>query len=340
MHQSTGRGSLRLLALIFLLALPVAKVFATPVLPGSILISSTPDLASGTIREYTPAGVLVQTFAASAAPGGDTFPRDIAMDSSGRINIWNGTFNPFLTTLTPGLAPGSGTSVHNTFTGWSTVNATYFGGIAVSGNYAYVTDMSTFGGGGDEANGIVRFDLTTFQAVRFAQGTASGHGDYIDLNIGLDGLLYAIYPGGSPAGNMLDVINPQTMTLIRTVNLNMGLGAIATDQVGNIYATSPFDTKIFRFDPMGMLTGSLITGTAGLRDLDLSEDGRLLTISGDGRAILSDTSLTSLTSFDLGDGFTFFGAFAPVPEPGSSTFAILGLGLAALVQRRLRSRRP
>jgi len=332
------RCASQLLALIVAFIAVSPTISAAPVLPGDILVSTTASLGSGTIREYTPGGILVQTFTVSAAPGGDTYPRDIAVDSFGRINIWNGTFDPFLTTLTPGVMPSAASSVNNTFAGWSTVNATYFGGIAVGTNYAYVTDMATFGGGGDEANGVVRFDLATFQAIRFAEGTPNGHGDYIDLNLGQDGLLYAIYPGGSPAGNMLDVIDPLTMSLIRTVNLNMDLGAIAVDRDGNIYATSPFDGHIIRFNAAGTVTGSLVTGASGLRDLDLSEDGRLLTFSTDGKAFLSDTTLTSQTSFNIGSAQTFYGAFVPVPEPRSLALALLGFGML-LFWARWRRRR-
>jgi hypothetical protein len=325
---------------LLVLARSLAPVQATPLLPGNVLISSSANLQSGTIREYTPAGVLVQTFAVPTPSGVTPYPRDIATDSLGRINVWNGTFTPVLTTMTPSLAPGSATSVNNTLAGWSTVNATYFGGLAVGGNYAYATDMATSNGG--EPNGIVRFDLTSSQAIRFGQGAANTHGDYIDLNIGLDGLLYAIYPGGSPAGNMLDVFNPLTMALLRTVNLNMDLGAIAVDQAGEIFATSPFDPRIFRFNANGVLTGSLVTGTDGLRDLDLSGDGRLFTISGNGRAIFTDITLASMTSFNAGPANTFFGAFvtavAAVPESGGTALllisTLLPLGVAGLVMER------
>ncbi|HEY2125432.1 MAG TPA: PEP-CTERM sorting domain-containing protein, partial [Chthoniobacterales bacterium] len=171
--------------------------------------------------------------------------------------------------------------------------------------------------------------------IRFGQGTPNSHGDYIDLNIGLNGLLYALFPGGSPAGNMLDIFDPKSMTLLRTLNLNMDLGAIAVDHSGNIFATSPFDARIFRFDANGVLTGSLVTGTNGLRDLDLSSDGRLLTVSSTGNVILADTSLTSTTSFNVGSSNTFFAAFvgSPVPEPAVSVLLIAGGGLALVMRK-------
>ena len=168
---------------------------ATPLLPGNVIISTAPNLSGGIIREYTRSGLLVQTFTVPTSGDPSGYARDIATDASGRIHVWNGTFSPVLTTMTPGLAPGTATSVNHSLTGWSTVNATYFGGIAVSGNYVYATDMFTFSGG--EPNGIVRFDLTTFEAIRFGQGTQNSRGENIDLNIGLNGLLYALYPGGS-----------------------------------------------------------------------------------------------------------------------------------------------
>ena len=139
--------------------------------PGDILVSSTTDFQTSLLREYTPTGTLVQTFSVPIAPGGDAYSRGIATDASGNVQIYNGTFSPYLTTLNP---TGSGSFSNHTFSGWSTVNDIYFGGVAVNGNYAYATDMSTFGGG--SPNGIVRFDLTNFSAttVRLGAGERIG----------------------------------------------------------------------------------------------------------------------------------------------------------------------
>lgn len=330
----------RLLVTLVSTLLPFASSEATSLLPGDILVSSSSNLQTGVIREYTPSGVLVQTFSVPAPSGTTPIPRDIATDSFGRINIWNGTFTPVFTTGTPGVLPGEATWVNHTMAEWNTTNATYYTGIAVSGNYAYVTDMVI----GGDANGIVRFDLTNFSATRFGQGQSGSHGDYIDLNIGLDGLLYGLFPGGSPSGTQLDVFDPQSMTLLRTLNLHMETGAIAVDQFGNIFATSPFDSRIFRFDATGTMTGSLVTGTARLRDLDLSSDDHLLTIADDGHVILADTSLTTMTSFAIPSAATYFGAFvSPVPEPAPGVLIIVGsagaLGFLRFNRRKTPPRR-
>jgi len=189
---------------IGLLATTAPAAWAASLTPGDILVSSTTDLQTSVLREYTPTGTLVQTFSVPIAPGGDAYARAIATDVAGNVQIYNGTFSPYLTTLDP---TGSGSFSNHTFSGWSTINDIYFGGLVVNGNYAYATDMATDNPGG-APNGIVRFDLTTFAATRFASGPANGSGDYTTVGLGLNGLLYAPWPGGSPVGDHIDVINP------------------------------------------------------------------------------------------------------------------------------------
>ena len=136
----------------------------------------------------------MQTFTVPVAPGGDSYARGIGTDVNGNVQIYNGTFSPYLTTLNPA---GAGSFTNHTFAGWSTVNDLHFGGLAVNGNFAYATDMVTDNPGGSP-NGIVRFDLTTFAATRFASGPANGSGDYTTVSQGLNGLLYAPWPGAAP----------------------------------------------------------------------------------------------------------------------------------------------
>ena len=324
---------------IGLLATTWPSAWAGSLTPGDILVSSTTDLQTNVLREFTPTGTLVQTFTVPTAPGGDAYIRGIATDATGNVQIYNGTFSPFLTTLDP---TGSGTFTNHTFSGWSTVNDIYFGGVAVNGNYAYATDMDTSGGA---PNGIVRFDLTNFSATRFASGPANGSGDYTTVSLGLNGKLYAPWPGGSPVGDNIDVINPVTMTKT-TINLPFlfQLSGVTADQAGNIFAVGALgDGRIYKLDSNGNVLASISTGFTGLTGLEVSNSGQLLTASNGGEVILTNTSFSQLSSFSVGSQITTFDAFVTpstaVPEPTSLTLMAIGLGVAAFrLSRRRRWR--
>jgi hypothetical protein len=317
------------------------SAWAGSLTPGDILVSSTTDLQTSILREYTPTGTLVQTFSVSVAPGGDAYSRGIATDTSGNVQIYNGTFAPFLTTLNPA---GSGSFSNHTFGGWSTINDIYFGGVVVNGNYAYATDMATAGTGAP--NGIVRFDLTNFSATRFASGPANGSGDYTTVGQGLNGLLYAPWPGGSPVGNNIDVINPVSMTKTTiTLPFLFQVSGVTADQAGNIYAVGALgDGHIYKLDSNGNVLASIATGFTGLTGLELSNSGELLTASNGGEVIMTNTSFSQLSSFSVGSQITTFDAFvtpptvlAPVPEPASLTLMAIGLSVVAFrISRRRR----
>ncbi len=301
--------------------------------PGDILVSSTTDLQTSILREYTPTGTLVQTFSVPIAPGGDAYARGIATDAAGNVQIYNGTFSPYLTTLNPA---GSGSFSNHTFSGWSTVNDIYFGGVVVNGNYAYATDMATADPGGSP-NGIVRFDLTNFSATRFASGPANGSGDYTMVGLGLNGKLYAPWPGGSPVGDNIDVINPVTMTKTTiTLPFLFQVSGVTADSAGNIYAVGALgDGHIYKLDSNGNVLAEISTGFTGLTGLEISNSGQLLTASNGGEVILTNTSFSQLTSFSVGSQITTFDAFVTpptvpsVPEPASLTLVAIGLGVVA-----------
>ena len=122
--------------------------------------------------------------------GGASQLRDAVVDDHGRVHFYNGTFGPYLTTYDSETARFE----NHTFPGWNTANNGTYGGIGLFADAVYVTDQNL-----GDASGIVRFSLTDFSAQRFAEGQS-----YQDLNVGLDGFLYALN-GSYPATTIDDL---------------------------------------------------------------------------------------------------------------------------------------
>ena len=287
---------------------------ALPTTFGNLLVS---DVSTGVLREYTPQGQLVQSWQVPSPDRNFSDLRDIVQSADGRIHMFNGTFTPWMTSL----SPSDGSMSHLSMDGWSTVNNISYGGIATLGQYVYVTDMYTYGG---EAEGVVRFDLSNGSARRF---DVAGSPD--DLTLGLDGLLYV---GGS-------VYDPISMSLLRRVTLQGMNGSDirgrAVDANGFIY-TADWGGRISKFRPDGRLVSSLNTGNS-LMDIDVDASGRIVAGSRFGGVYMTDTNLSNLQSFFLDNQLlSLHVAFtnSNVPEPASLALAIAGLAAALAVRRR------
>src|SRR5262245_58600479 len=137
------RNPLRTLVCLAVIAATTQRGAADPLTPGNLLITH-----GNRLEEYTPAGVLVQGL--TVPPQGcDTVQlRSLVLDVHGNVQIYNGTFNPALTTYNP----VAGTFASHFFLGLSTVANVTYGGIGAFGNYVFLSDMFTFGGG--EPSGI------------------------------------------------------------------------------------------------------------------------------------------------------------------------------------------
>ena len=268
---------------------------------------------SSTISEYNSSGQLINsnTIRSGSSATINEYARDLIVDRDGNIQVYNGTFNPNLTTLSPQLQILSSRSI----AGWSTANNLTFGGIAAYENYIYATDMST---GGGQAKGIVRFDLDNSSTLRFADTI-----DFIDLTVGLDRKLYAL-----DQGSTVHVFDPLTGTAIKNFRIGPQIigstgynsKAIAVNQGGEIYSVD-LSGKIYKFSNNGTLLNSINTAFNRLSDIDIAANGKLLISSNDGRVFLSDESLTNPVTITMGTGYTTFATFAQNDLFSSSTLS-------------------
>lgn len=286
-------------------------VFAASLTPGNILISSEEVL-----YEYTTAGVFVQSLPIPDYTGeipNLSTARDIAVKvGSDLVHVFNGTFEPFLSTVNMVTSSWS----HDTYGGWSIINNSTYGGIAVTGDYVFVTDMSASLG---TEMGIIRFDLGG-STVRFADTTAP-----IDLNMGLDGLLYAL------DGQYVRIYNPATLALLNTINLHSTIAfndyrSVAANSAGEMFVVD-WDGDIHKTDSSGngVLSVSL-TSTAQskfLMDVDVAATGTVIVGDNSGGVTITDESFASPTGFAVGTSAIFVGIQTNAPVPVElSTFAL------------------
>jgi outer membrane protein assembly factor BamB len=250
-----------------------------------ILVSS-----NNAVAEFTDDGAFVQSFSVpfpGGRPGTETV-RDVAVGADGRAHVYNGTFEPFVSTLDP----LTGTWEHDSHPGWDTVNNVSYGGIATLGDFVFATDMRTFGDTASELGGVVRFDTRDGSSVRSSDVT-----DFQDLTVGLDGQLYAL---GEPAFSQVRIYDPQTLTVERSVTLPVSSDyrGIAVNADGDIFAAS-WNGTVYRFDSNGVLEDSFASGTSNLTDIDVAADGRLIVGGRFGVLIVTDESFADPRVFHV-----------------------------------------
>ena len=273
-----------------------------PINPGNILVM----LRNGIVCEYTRTGSLVQQLSVPVVHTVAEELRDAVVDDHGRVHFYNGTLNPYLTTYDSETARFE----NHTFPGWNTFNVLNYGGIGLFADAVYVTDQNC-----SDASGIVRFSLTDFSAQRFAEGHS-----YEDLNVGLDGFLYALNVGPTTT---IDVYNPVSQLLVKTINLSgdlygAGIGGIAVDTDGLIYGAG-WNGTIYKFDSSGAIRASLQVAQ-GVGDIDISAHGELITVDSDRNVYTTSTDLAGYSSFSVtvSTDYTTHVAFTDAaPQPTS-----------------------
>lgn len=225
--------------------------------------------------------------------GSNESAKDAVKLSDGTLVVYNGVFDPVLSVY------ANNAWSHLTFSGWSSVNNLTYGGIASNDRYVWVTDMETFGSPEDQDHGIIQFDLDGKNPdFRFAEDI-----EPIDLTLGKDGLLYALYPGGSPGGRFIDVYNPNDATFVKTINLSDIFGhtahrSIAVDSDSNVYIAD-LDGDVQMIDCNDNLVHSINVGGT-LFDIDIV-DGHVLVGGVSGEIFIADLQLQGFQTVQTED---------------------------------------
>ncbi|MCW9032477.1 MAG: hypothetical protein OQK58_13370, partial [Gammaproteobacteria bacterium] len=227
-------------------------LYAMPFGESNIIVSG-----DNMLFEYSVEGQIVQQIPTPPIPD-FTQIRDLIVTASGEVAIFNGTSDPELNLYNPQTEEWRSFK----FPGWSIVNNDSNGGIAAYGDGIYVTDMMADG------NGIIRFGLDG-TAQRVLEGK-----DYVDLTLGLDGKFYALKENTS----FVDIIDPELMQVIRTVQLEFAIDVrgIAVNSSGYIYTVS-WNGEFAKYDSNGTQWISMPgAGSINLVDIDIDAQGRIV----------------------------------------------------------------
>jgi hypothetical protein len=281
---------------------------------GNLLVTVAGPYPQHLFREYTPTGALVRSVNIPPTPGSSfDYARDLVEDPSGKVYIYNGTFTPYLAAYDP----TTNSWTQTTYAGWSTVSNVSYGGLAEFGNFLYATDMATAGA---MPNGVVRFNLADGSATRF------GNVDFTDLNIGLDGKLYAL----SASNSTIYVYDPISTALIRKVVLpSADYRGIAVNASGDIF-TAAWNNVISHFNANGVLQSSItLNSSTGAPfmfnwsdNIDIAPDGTLAIGSFSGYIVEMSSAFTNISYIDTGTNNQVFVNFAPQQAPPQPTITI------------------
>jgi uncharacterized delta-60 repeat protein len=272
--------------------------------------------ASNNVYHYTLSGSLLGTLPVPYPTGSSDsqIARGLTVDANQNIDLFNGTFTPYLSTYNTGTKSWS----QHTVSGWSTVNNVSYGGVAGFNQYVFVTDMAT-GGGQDQ--GLIRFNTADYSYQRFATTT-----DYIKVTVGQDGYLYAL----EPSELQVDVFNPVTLALKRHIfnySANADSRGIAVDGNGQIFVAD-WNGRILHFDPAGNLVQSLSpSGGGNWADIILGADGKLVAVSWSGTVLVSDESLSAYSTYTLPSSSTI-SYFLSWAQPQTPTLVADSLSLS------------
>ena len=219
------------------------------------------------------------SYAAEVSLGyGSEMLRDFVVTPDGTLHAYSGTSQPVLHSFN--LQQDYGQESIKTYPNWSTADNSSSGGIDYYQNYVFVTDMKT---SETDKQGIIRFSQTDEPAVRFAE-----RGNFIDLTVGLDNLVY-----GLEADGKVSVYDPDTLVLVRSLTLEDSSNdyrAIAVNQQGEIFSAA-WNGNIYYLSSQGNIVdvneaNGYYFDSNNFNDINISPDGKEL-IAADNRGLIA-----------------------------------------------------
>ena len=292
----------RMLALLSFAAgagLPVHGQSSPAFTPGNVLVTN-----GNILREYTPNGVIVQSFTVPHPDlgfGDDV--TDMVVDVVGRVHVVNSApFDPdYLSTYSP---PAQSWEHHPITAFLGNISD---GDLAILGSTLYTKNQS-----------ISTIDFSTMDL-------AIPGGNVGEVSAGLNGNLYVL-EGGSPR-NTVRILDPVTLEILDQFDLaeaNDQRG-IAVTPNGEMYIAD-WDGTVYHYNADGtQLLGSLSTGTSNLLDIDVGPDGTLVAGGRFGEVIVTDVFFSSFSSFDAGGDIV--GSYVTVVPNAQPVPADVGVGV-------------
>lgn len=284
----------------FLVVLLARHGAATGLTPGNIVATS-----GRTVYELDRSGIEVQRFQLDVPDG--SILREPTVLEDGRIAIFNGTGAPVLTLLDPTDASVEEFDAER----WDTVPNSTFGGVAAVGPFVFASDGSSVFG---NPRGLVRFDVRDGSWVRLREQF-----QYIDVTLGRDGLLYAVFGLNSNDG-VVDVIDPESLAFVERIRLAsqssfLSLRDVVVPADGDSILSVEHGSGIMRYARDGVFQEALGPGVRFLGDLFLGEDGTLVATARDGKIVLAAEDFGSSVVLDpIGGAFPVFATLVPTRE--------------------------